>query len=102
MTQQEDATKKIHQRIVRIQTEVLAFVMAIIGGLILWIATAWLLIKGGPDVGQHLQLLKQYLPWYSVSWGGSFIGLIYGMVIGGGVGWAIALIYNRIADLRNR
>ena len=102
MTQQEDATQKIHQRIVRIQAEVLAFVMAVIGGLILWIATAWLLIKGGPDVGQHLQLLKQYLPGYSVSWGGSFIGLIYGMIIGGGVGWAIALIYNRIADLRNR
>ena len=102
MSQQEEKVEKIHKRIIRIQTEVLAFVMAIIGGLILWIATAWLLIKGGPNVGEHLQLLKQYLPGYSVSWGGSFLGLLYGFIIGGAVGWAIALIYNRIVDIRNR
>jgi len=102
MKHQKSATQKIHQRIIRIQAEVLAFVMAIMGGLILWIATAWLLIKGGPNVGQHLQLLKQYLPGYSVSWGGSLIGLVYGFIIGGLTGWAIALIYNRIVDFRNR
>lgn len=102
MSHQEENVQIIHKRIVRIQTEVLAFVMAIIFGLILWVATAWLLIKGGPNVGQHLQLLKQYLPGYSVSWGGSFLGLLYGLVIGGVVGWAIASIYNRIVDFRNR
>jgi len=102
MSVKKETTKKIHNRIIRIQTEVLAFVMAIVCGLIFWIATAWLLIKGGPNVGQHLQLLKQYLPGYSVSWGGSFLGLLYGLVIGGVVGWAIAVIYNRIVDFRNQ
>jgi hypothetical protein len=29
--------------------------------------TIWLVIKGGPNMGQHLQLLGQYFVGYSVS-----------------------------------
>ena len=33
------------------------------------------MIKGGPNVGQHLGLLRAYYPGYSVTWLGSFVGL---------------------------
>lgn len=102
MDQQEDKSRQVHHHIVRIQCEVLAFVMAVILGLTIFFATIWLVIKGGPDVGKHLQLLRHYLPGFTVTWGGSFLGLLYGMVIGGAVGWFIGFIYNRIVDLRNR
>ncbi|RMF60851.1 MAG: hypothetical protein D6748_03115, partial [Calditrichaeota bacterium] len=61
-----------------------------------------LLIKGGPNVGAHLNLLGQYFVGYSVTWTGSFIGLLWGGLVGWLVGWLIGLIYNRIVWLRNR
>ena len=102
MSPQDKKKKNIHQHIVRIQAEVLAFVMAILCGLVIFIATAWLVLKGGSNVGRHLILLRQYLPGYSVTWGGSFLGLIYGLIIGGTLGWMIGYSYNRIVDIRNR
>ena len=62
--------------------------------------TVWLVLKGGPHVGAHLQLLGQYFIGYSVTWLGSFIGLFYGAVLGGSIGWAIGVIYNRVVALR--
>jgi uncharacterized membrane protein len=102
MSRQKKKTKNIHQHIIRIQAEVLAFVMAIFCGLAIFIATAWLVIKGGPHMGRHLILLRQYFPGYTVTWGGSFLGLIYGLIIGGILGLAIGLIYNLIVDLKER
>jgi hypothetical protein len=76
--------------------------MAAICGLAIFIMTAWLLIKGGANVGAHLNLLGQYFIGYSVSWAGSLIGLIYGALIGGVIGWVIGSIYNKIVDVRGR
>ena len=64
------------------------------GGLFL--ATNALLLKGGPNVGQHLQLLSQYFPGYSVSFVGSLIGFIYAFVGGYIIGRAIGYVYNRL------
>ncbi len=64
------------------------------GGLFL--ATNVLLLKGGPNVGQHLQLLSQYFPGYSVSFVGSLIGFIYAFVGGYIIGRAIGYVYNRL------
>ena len=49
-----------------------------IGGGGLFLMTAWLLLKGGPHVGQHLQLLSQYFIGYSVTWWGSIVGFAWG------------------------
>lgn len=69
-------------------------------GIGLFVMTAWLLIKGGPRVGLHLDLLHHYLIGYSVTWPGAFVGLVEGGLLGAGLGWIICMIYNRIVALR--
>jgi hypothetical protein len=96
-----DATQLSHA-VARIHAGVLALVFAIICGGGLFIMTVWLIIKGGENVGLHLQLLGQYFIGYSVSWKGSFVGLFYGGAIGWVVGWTIGMIYNRIVGIRQR
>ena len=68
------------------------------GGLFL--ATIILVIKGGPNVGQHLGLLRAYFPGYRVTLAGSFIGFVYGFVIGYGVGRLLGSVYNLMAGPR--
>ena len=94
------ATDEVSRIIVRVQAGVLAVVGALIGGTGLFVMTAWLLIKGGPQVGEHLQLLGQYFIGYSVTWGGSLVGFFYGALTGGIAGWAVGTVYNRIVSLR--
>jgi len=86
--------------VIRIQAGVLALVGALIGGIGLFVMTAWLLVRGGPQVGTHLQLLGQYFVGYSVTWAGSLVGVFYGALTGGLVGWAVGTIYNGIVGLR--
>ena len=70
------------------------------GGAGLFLATAWLLVRGGKNVGQHLQLLANYLPGYSVTWPGAFLGLVYGTLVGAVMGAAVAWTYNLVASVR--
>jgi hypothetical protein len=65
------------------------------GGLFL--ATVFLVIRGGPNLGQHLGLLRVFFPGYSVTWVGAFIGFIYAFVLGYGLGRIIGSVYNRLA-----
>ncbi len=62
----------------------------------LFVATIVLVIRGGPNVGAHLGLLGQYLPGYSVTWVGSFIGFVYMFVLGYVLGRIIGAVYNRL------
>jgi len=95
-----DTGKEFSQAVARIHAKILAFVFAMIGGLAMFVMTAWLLIKGGENVGAHLQLLGQYFVGYSVSWGGSIIGFFYGALAGGLSGWLIGWIYNLVVGMR--
>ena len=65
------------------------------GGLFL--ATVFLVIRGGPTVGQHLSMLRAFFPGYSVTWLGAFVGFIYAFVLGYGLGRIIGSVYNRLA-----
>jgi hypothetical protein len=65
-------------------------------GLGIFLATAFLLIKGGPNIGPHLGLIGQYLPGYSVTWPGAFVGFVYLFVIGYAVGRIIGGVYNAL------
>ncbi|MBN2060678.1 MAG: hypothetical protein JW882_09720 [Deltaproteobacteria bacterium] len=74
--------------------------LGLLCGLLLFIATNWLVIKGGHRVGPHLQLLSQYFIGYRVSFLGSFIGFIYGFAVGTLSGAFIGWIYNKIVFFR--
>ncbi len=65
-----------------------------VSGSALWVATAVLLLRGGADVGFHLQRLAYYLPSYSVSWPGAFLGFVEAGVVGFVLGGAVALLWN--------
>ena len=92
----------VRAAIVRLRARVMALVFGWVGGCGLFAATAWLLLRGGPNVGQHLSLLRSYFPGYSVTWPGTLLGFCYGALVGALLGWTIASVYNRIAEWRQR
>jgi len=63
-------------------------------GLLLFLATLFLALKGGDVMGPNLQLLQQYFPWYSVTLSGSLLGLGYGFLSGFIGGWGFAFLRN--------
>jgi hypothetical protein len=69
-------------------------------GVSLFVATLFLVIKGGPNVGQHLELLRVYFPGYRVTVLGSLIGFVYGFVVGYAVGRFFGMAYNWLAAAR--
>ncbi len=87
----------IQAAIARLRVGIMAIVFGMLGGSVLFVATAWLLIRGGPNVGQTLGLLAHYFPGYSVTWPGAVVGLAYGALTGALAGGALAWTYNRIA-----
>lgn len=72
----------------------IAFGLLLGGGLFL--ATNILVLKGGPNVGQHLRLLRVFFPGYSVTFAGSLIGFVYAFVVGYALGRLIGTVYNRL------
>ena len=89
-------------RLMRLNATVQGVVTGLIVGLAIFIATNWLIIKGGPVVGPHLALLGQFFIGYRVTFVGSLIGFAYGFVLGFCVGYGVARAYNWLADLRQR
>jgi len=86
----------------------MGLVLGILFGLVIFVATNWLVLKGGHVtdageyvVGPHLQLLSQFFIGYRVSFFGSIIGFFYGFAIGSISGVIISWIYNKIVNLRN-
>jgi hypothetical protein len=65
-------------------------------GLGLFVATAWLLIKGpaGGDVGAHLGALAEVFPGYKATWGGAAIGFVYAATAGFVLGYVVARTRN--------
>jgi len=100
MSGAHDELQEVSRAVARIHAGVLALVGGFVGGAGVFMVTAWLLIKGGPNVGAHLQLLNQYFYGYSVTWPGALVGLLYGALTGAVVGWLIGAIYNLVAGLR--
>lgn len=88
----------VEQKVLQIHAGALAVVSGLLCGLAVFGATAVLLLKGGENVGAHLQLLGQFFPGYTVSWGGSLIGFAYAAVTGGLAGWLVGVIYTAVAN----
>jgi hypothetical protein len=97
---ENDLEKVVLTRLLRLNATVQGLVTGIIAGLGVFVATNWLVLKGGDVVGPHLSLLGQFFIGYQVSFLGSLIGFAYGSVLGFFVGYSVARIYNWIVDLR--
>jgi len=101
MTNDEnDLEKVVLTRLLQLNATVQGFVTGTIAGLVVFIATNWLVLKGGYVVGPHLSLLNQFFIGYEVTFVGSLIGLAYGFGCGFIGGYLVARMYNWIAGLR--
>src|SRR5262249_23726333 len=66
----------------------------IVGSLGVFVATVILLIRYGPEMGSHLNVVSQNFNGYSVTWRGSVIGAFYGLMAGFIAGWTLAAVRN--------
>ncbi len=87
----------IEKAVVRLNAKLLGIVLGLLMGFGLFLATNFLVLKGGPRVGQHLGLLAQYFPGYRVTFLGSLIGFGYAFVLGSVIGAVLGFIYNKVA-----
>ena len=80
----------------RLDPVALGAALAVVCGLMLFLATNVLVLKGGQQVGLHLGLLSQYLPGYRVTPGGSVVGALYASAGGFLLGWFSAHLRNTL------
>ncbi len=96
-----DLEKLVEARLVRVNAMMLGLATGVVAGLALFVATLWLVLKGGPNPGPHLALLGQYFVGYTVTGLGCFVGFAYAFVCGWLLGYVGAWLYNCVADLRH-
>lgn len=92
-----DEEQALRRVMLRINEQGWGIAIGMVLGLGLFVATNFLIIRGGEDVGQHLSLLGVYFPGYSVTFVGSLIGFVYAFVVGYGIGRTIGVVYNSLA-----
>jgi hypothetical protein len=104
----DSGDEKLFKGALLFNAKTLGLVFGILIGLAVFIATNWLVIKGGHInesgayvVGPHLQLLSHVFIGYRVSFFGSIIGFGYGFALGTLAGALFAGIYNKIVEFRN-
>jgi hypothetical protein len=96
-------------RLLRLNAKVQGLVTGIVLGLVIFIATNWLIFKG-PSVGKegqlvlgpHLGLLGQYFIGYRVTFLGSIIGFVYGLALGFVAGYSLSSLYNWFVNRKVR
>jgi len=93
---EEDET--LQNALLRLNARAWGIGMGLLLGVLLFVATNVLVIRGGQNVGQHLGLLSIYLPGYSVSFVGSLIGFVYAFVGGYALGRIVGSVYNRLVS----
>ena len=100
MAESNELEKIVLTRLVRLNATVQGIGTGLLVGLGIFMATNWLVLKGGDVVGPHLSLLGQFFIGYRVSFIGSLIGFAYGFLSGFSVGYLIAMFYNWIVGAR--
>jgi len=92
---------KLFRGVLLLNSGILGLSLGVLFGLAIFIATNFLVLKGGDHVGSHLRLLSQFFIGYEVTFLGSFIGFVYGFILGTLSGALIAWIYNKFVKFRN-
>ena len=89
--------EQLAKAVVVLNAKLMGIVLGTLIGGGLFLATIFLVIKGGPEVGQHLSLLSQFFPGYTVTYMGSLIGFAYGFAVGLVIGSVLGAVYNKVA-----
>ena len=84
-------------RILRLDAVAQGITTGLIAALGVFVATNWLVLKGGRVVGPNLALLGQFFPGYRVTFAGSLIGFAWAFGYGFLAGYLVSRIYNRLA-----
>jgi hypothetical protein len=92
--------KIVLTRLIRMNGVVSGVVTGLLIGGGVFVATNWLLLKGGDVIGPHLALLGQFFIGYTVTFWGSIIGFLYGFVTGFIIGYMVAFLYNLFLNMR--
>ena len=87
-------------RVMRLGAVAQGISLGVVLALGVFLATNWLVLKGGDTVGPHLSLLSQYFIGYRVTFVGSLIGAGYAFICGFLFGFIVAKVYNLIASKR--
>lgn len=109
MTDQRETIEQIVlTRVMRLNASIHGVVFGLIAGIGLFVATNWLILKGGPVgpegdqiIGPNLFLLSQFFIGYEMTFLGSLVGFAYAFAAGFIVGFLVATVYNWIVDLRD-
>jgi hypothetical protein len=95
----DPSEKLIVQSLARLDGNALGLAIGLLSGLVVFLATNFLLFKGGEEVGPNLALLGQFFIGYEVSISGGLIGAVYGMMAGFVIGWLIAFLRNFVVTI---
>ena len=87
-------------RTVRLEALVQGIAWGLVAGIGLFLATNWLVLKGGRVVGPHLALLRQFFVGYEVTFAGSLVGFAYAFACGFVAGYLVSVVYNAVTRRR--
>src|SRR2546427_13135680 len=93
----DDLGSRLAARILRLEAVVQGLAWGLVAGLLLFLATNILVLKGGRVVAPHLSLLRQFFVGYEVTFVGSLIGFAYAFLSGFIAGYLVSIVYNRVA-----
>ena len=86
--------QELRVAVARLNERAWGITVGLLLGVGLFLATNILVLKGGPNPGPHLGLLKVYFPGYRVTFAGSLVGFVYAFVVGYALGRLISSVYN--------
>jgi hypothetical protein len=88
--------------ILRLHGVSLGTALGAMAALGLFCSTSWLVIRGTAHESVHAALLSNYIPGYSVSILGGFVGALQMFVVVFVAALLLAAVYNKIVDMRHR
>lgn len=100
MDDDPDALLQLRARVRRLNAVASGLVAGLLAGLGLFVATNWLILKGGHPMGTHLALLAQFFVGYRVTFVGSLVGFGWAFATGFAAVAGGAWLYNWMAERR--
>lgn len=87
-------------RILRLDAVAQGVTTGVVAGVGVFVATNWLVLKGGAVVGPNLALLGQFFLGYRVTFVGSIVGFLWAFAYGFAAGYLVSRVYNWVVARR--